>query len=233
MGEQIRAFVDSAAEAFGLRGPVYQFGTCPSGDLRSRASLRGCFPKAAQVGFELDEGVEIERLPFPDGAARTVLCVGALERAYQPQRTMGEMIRILSPGGALLVCASVENPVPEQMPAYWRLTPRSVGRLLSGMEAVLVGWQGAEGFPHTVYGIGFKPPPTGAILEGTRRFLDRFQARLDEAAGRIAWPERLMHLLTCKAQFAVHLAGDRNLKHDLFQSCLPDKKTGTRLDLMD
>ena len=134
------------------------------------------------------------------------------------------------------------------MPAYWRLTPRSVGRLLSGMEAVLVGWQGAEGFPHTVYGIGFKPPPTGAILEGTRRFLDRFQARLDEAAGRIAWPERLMHLLTCwarsrserrhrrdfyKAQFAVHLAGDRNLKHDLFQSCLPDKKTGTRLDLMD
>lgn len=248
MREQIRAFVDSAAGAFRLSGPFYRFGACPGGGSGVEAWLRECFPQAACVEFELEDGVELDRLPFPDGAARTLLCGGALECAFQPQRAVAEMMRILAPGGVLLVWATAGGRGPDPAPAYWHLTPRSIQRLLAPVETTLVGWQGAETFPHTLYGVGFKRPLRGSILEETKRFLDGFQARLDEAARRIGWEERLKHFLMgwagsraerrhrrdyYKLGFAVHLAVKPNLKHELLNGCLPEAKTGSRLDLGD
>lgn len=248
MRESIEAFVDSAAGAFRLKGPVYRFGSSSNGGFDVETSLRWCFPEGAYIDFELGEGIEIDRLPFPDGAARTVLCIGVLEHAFEPPKALEEMLRILSPGGALLVCAPIEDPLPDRMPAYWQLTPRSVQRLLAGMETTLVGWQGAETFPHTIYGIGFKPPLSSRVLEETGWFLNRFQSRLDAAARRIGWRPRLTDFLTrwarsrskCrhrrdyyKVQFAVHLAVDQSPTHALLKGCLGEAKTGTRLDLMD
>lgn len=247
-GGSIQAFVDSAIDAFELTGPVYQFGCCPSGDTGPWARLRERFPEGAHVGLGWEEEAGIERLPFPDGAARTVLCVDALKYAFEPRWVVEEMLRVLSPGGALLVCASVAVPLPDQAPAYWRLTPRGLERLLCGMEARLVGWQGGESFPHTLYGVGFKPPLGGGVLQGTNRFLDRFPARLEQLAGRVGWRGRLKRFLAgwaggrserrrrrdyYKLQFAVHFSIDRQLKHDLLQGCLPGEETGTRLDLME
>ena len=248
MNGAIEAFFDSAIDAFKLSGPVYQLGSCPSGDSGPWARLRESFPEGEHVGFGWEDETELERLPFPDGVARTVLCVDALGYAIEPQRAVEEMLRILSPGGALLVCASVEAPVPDQAPTYWRLTPRGLERLLSGMEARLVGWQGSEDFPHTLYGVGFKPPLSRAVLQGTNRFLDRFPARIGQMAGPVGWRGWLRQLLAGWAggrsqrrrrrdyhnlQFAVHFSVDRKLKHEVLQSCLPEGQTGTRLDLME
>jgi SAM-dependent methyltransferase len=247
-GSSIAAFVDSAIDAFELAGPLYQFGCCPKGDSGPWTRLRKGLPEGAYVDFGWAEEAEIERLPVPDGVARTVLCVDAFGYAFQPRRAMQEMTRILSPGGALLVCASVAVPPPDQPPAYWRLTPRGLEWLLSGMAARLVGWQGGEDFPHTLYGIGFKPPLGGTVLRGTTRFLDCFPARLDELAGPRGWRRWLTEFLVgwvgrgserrrrrdhYKLEFAVHFSVDQTLKDELLQGCLPSKQTGTRLDLAD
>lgn len=248
MHKQVQAFVDSAVEAFGLKGPAYQFGSSPRGDSGGRVSLPESLSGAGRVGFEWGDGAELGRLPLPDGVARTVLCIDTLGYAFEPRGAVEEMVRILAPGGALLVFTSAVGPVAEEAGACWRLTPRAVGRLLAGMEPRLVGWQGGDGLPHTVYGIGFKPPPGGAVLEGTGRFLDRFQARLREAAGPVGWRQRLKQVVFgwargrwrrgegrehSKLQLAVHFSAERTLEHGLLESCLPGERIGTRLDIIE
>jgi hypothetical protein len=125
--------------------------------------------------------------------------------------------------------------------------PLGLERLLSGVQARLVGWQGGERFPHTLYGIGFKPPVGAAVLQGTNRFLARFPTRIGQLAGAVDWRGRLKQWLTgwagsrsqrrrrrdyYKLDFAVHFSVDRSLRDNALASCLPGEDTGTRLDLM-
>ncbi|MBN2476315.1 MAG: methyltransferase domain-containing protein [Pirellulales bacterium] len=241
MYESIEAFVASAVEAFGLRGPVYQLGLYESGDPRLQTSLRGCFARTSHVQFELSRAAKADRLPFPDQAARTVLCIGALDYAFRANQAGNEIARILKPGGKMLVCAPLAGFVSGPEDLHWRATPRAVEQLLTAASATVVGWQGAETFPHTMYGIGFKRPVGESTVENTRRFLERFQARLDAMAGR-----RLARLLArwsrrrCRwrrreyyrTQFAVHLCADDSLQHDPLLSGPLKDKTGTRLDFL-
>ena len=248
MREPIRAFLASAAEAFALRGPVYRFGGCRAEESHGDPLLPGSLAEAGCIDVELGDRPEADRLAFPDGAARTVVCFGVLESSFEPPRALSEMVRILRPGGALLICAPNEPSVPGAMPGYWRLTPRSIERLLRGMAATLVGWQGAEASPHTLYGIGFKPPLNPAVMAGTSRFLKCFQARVRGSARRLAWLQRLKNLLLGwtqsrtrrhqlrdydKLHFTIHMAVDRNLKPSLIRGCLTDEHAGSRLDLLD
>jgi len=229
-GSSIEAFVESAIDAFELAGPLYQFGSCPNGASGPWARLRGSLPDGLCVSFGWEEEAKTARLPIPDGVARTVLCVDAPRYVFEPRRAVDEMVRILSPGGVLLIRASGTAAEAGRKPAYWRLTPRGLERLLSGIEARLVAWQGDESLPHTLYGIGFKPPLGDAVLSGMNRFVDRFPARLDQLAKGLGWRGRLGQLLAgglCsrperrrwrdyyKLRFAVHFSVDRKLKNEL------------------
>ena len=100
MNEPILAFVESACEAFRLRGPVYRFRPADYADLIGATQLRDCFPEAAYVEHEWTED---DAWSVPDGAARTVLCLGGLEHVYRPDRAVEEMLRALEPGGVLLL----------------------------------------------------------------------------------------------------------------------------------
>jgi hypothetical protein len=156
------------------------------------------------------------------------------------------MIRILAPGGVLVISAAADSPPSHQPIDYWRMTPRAMQRMLVGLTNTLVGWQGADELPHVVYGIGCKPPVSGPFLRGAGRFLDSFQRQLDELAGRVGWREKLKRRLFgwtqtpqqrrrqddyYKAQFVVDLPMGQQLKHDLIYACFPDETTGTRMDL--
>jgi hypothetical protein len=151
-----------------------------------------------------------------------------------------EMVRILSPGGTLLICVPGAATPAGRESGDWRLTPRGLERLLAGMEARLLGWQGDESFPHTLYGIGFKPPLGNAVVPGTNRFLERFPARLDLLARRIGWRRRLKESLAArvsgrpearrwrdyyKLRFAVHFPIDGTLHDELPRSCLRSEKS--------
>ena len=247
MCRHVQAFVASATEAFRLRGPVYRFCSRGAGGSWWREPLPpGHLAESGCIDVELPEGTEGVLLPLPDGAARTVLCLGPLELSHEPRRMLEEVTRIVRPGGALLICTPAEAAVPGPTPDHWRLSPRSVDRLLCGMAATMVGWQGPDASPHTLYGIGFKAPLDGAVVAGAGRFLERFQARVRSSAAAIDWPRRLKHFLLRltrpgtrrrrlrdhhKLQFALHFSVDHNLKHALLQDCLSDEHAGGRLDV--
>jgi ubiquinone/menaquinone biosynthesis C-methylase UbiE len=44
-----------------------------------------------------------DKLPFPDGFFDAVVCLEAIEFTPDPKRTLGELVRVLCPGGALLI----------------------------------------------------------------------------------------------------------------------------------
>jgi SAM-dependent methyltransferase len=243
----IQAFVDCAIDAFELTGPVYRFGRGPAGGSGPWARLREGLGPRAYVDLFWEEDARIDRLPFPDGAARTVLCIDALGAAFQPHRAVGEMIRVLSPGGALLICSTAAASRPDQPPVSWRLAPRGLDRLLLGMAARVVGWQGDGDLPDALYAVGFKHPLGGNVLSGANQFLDRFPARLGQLARQAGWYTRLKRFLMSGLanplwrrpprrqglQLAVHFSVDRRLRHEVLQGCLPVPQTGTRLDLME
>ncbi len=232
MHGQMQAFVASAVEAFGLRGPLYRFGRSLPDDAEGETWLPERLSRSGYVGLELCGAAEFDTLPFPDATAQTVVWVGAWEFSSPPRRMVDEMTRIVAPGGVLLVAAPVKPRAHADRPDYWQLTPASVGRLLVGMDATMVGWQGEETCPHTVYGIGFKRPIQVEGLSGADRFLKDFQARLDRLAKRIGPMRRSMAVAKgylrgrefrrqqrnqSHIQFLMHLPVDRNAEAGFLQ----------------
>jgi SAM-dependent methyltransferase len=197
MRTNVRAFVEIAAEAFALDGPVYEFGSYLVASQAGRGDLRRFFPGRKFVGCDMREGPGVDRvcdlacLDLPDECAHTVLCLDTLEHVFEARRAVDEMIRILAPGGILLASVPLDFRIHDYPSDYWRLTPSCLARLLAPLDATLIGSQGLESYPHTVLGIGCKTPVTSRFARGANRFLESHQAWLDEQSARIAWRTRL------------------------------------------
>jgi SAM-dependent methyltransferase len=197
MRNNVRAFVEIAAEAFALDGPVYEFGSYLVEGQRGRGDLRAFFPGRRYIGCDMREGPGVDRvcdlacLDLPDECARTVLCLDTLEHVFEARRAVEEMIRILAPGGMLLVSAPMDFRIHDYPSDYWRLTPSCLARLLAPLDATLVGSQGIENYPHTVLGIGCKTPVSSRFARGASRFLEGFQGWLHDQASRAGWRTRL------------------------------------------
>jgi hypothetical protein len=210
----VRTFVCSAVEAFGLAGPIYQFSFGPAGEADE---LPDGFEEGAEyVRCRFGVAAEIPRLPFCEGAARTLLCLGLPGDGFRSPQSVDELLRILAPGGAMLVCVAVPNPGGRPMPRF-SLPPAvcSVQRLMDRLEIGLLGWQDINGFPAMIYGVGFRPPLGDAILRGINPFLDRCCGGQHD-----------------DVQFVVHWRSDRDVPH-LVPDFPPDAKTGSRLDLRE
>jgi SAM-dependent methyltransferase len=164
MRDQVRAFVAAAAAAFELRGPVYEFGSLQVPGQEGFADLRGTFSHLPYIGCDMRTGPGVDRLEdlaeltLDDEVAGTVICVDTLEHVFEARRGVQEMIRILAPGGMLLLAAPLDFRIHAFPDDYWRITPGCMQRLLGGLDASLVGSQGVESFPHTVFGLGMKAP---------------------------------------------------------------------------
>ena len=98
-----------AIEKFGgsLQGPLLDVG-CGSKPYRS------LFPVQTYVGLDIDSEVarrrgvadafyDGTRFPFDDAAFQSVLCNQVLEHVFTPEDFLGEIHRVLKPGGQLLL----------------------------------------------------------------------------------------------------------------------------------
>lgn len=253
MRENVRAFVEMAAESFALEGPVYEFGAYQVETQGGFADLRTCFRGRRYIGCDMRPGPGVDRiedlaqLSLPDGIAPTIVCVDTLEHVFEARRAVEEMIRVLAPGGVLLISAPLDFYLHDYPEDYWRLSPTCVDRLLAPLAATIVGSQGVESYPHTVFGIGCKSPVPHRFVAGVNDFVNRFQTRLADDATQLPWQRRLKRLAThwlrskgerrrerhyfdtrFTLQMPTHAAGD------VAQWVLPStsQKTGTRLDLL-
>lgn len=253
MRANVRAFVELAASAFGLRGPVYEFGSYQVEGQADVADLRPLFAGQRYIGCDMRAGPGVDRvedlaeLTLPDESAQTIICVDTLEHVFEARRAVAEMLRVLAPGGTILLAAPLDFRIHDYPSDYWRLTPSCLERLLSPVEATLVGWQGCDAFPHAVFGIGCKAPVCPRFVEVAGRFMQAFQDWLRDSAAATSWDRRARQwfagLLASKgerrrlrslhqARFAIHLPVSREWKQELLGLSPASTATGARVDLV-
>jgi len=203
MRENVRSFVAAAAAAFAPQGPVYEFGAFQVEGQQPLSDLRPLFPSRRYVGCDARPGPGVDRvedlakLSLPDGLAATVICVDTLEHVFEVRRAIDEMLRVLAPGGMLLVSVPMDFKIHAYPDDYWRLTPRCLDRLLSPLAARIIGSQGVEHYPHSVFAVGCKSPVPATFARDSARFLEDFQNRLAAQAQSAPWQDKLKrHLLS-------------------------------------
>jgi ubiquinone/menaquinone biosynthesis C-methylase UbiE len=108
----------------------------------SPAMLALAEKSAASAGraAELHEG-DAENLPFADASFETVVCALSLCNIPRPERAIGEMHRVLVPGGQLLLLDHVGSTWPPLYAAQWavdQVTRRTAGEHMTRRQRPLV-----------------------------------------------------------------------------------------------
>ena len=82
---------------------------------------------------------DAHNLPFPGASFDLVLCSEVLEHLKNPPQAISEFMRVLRPGGVLLITTRFAFPVHDAPGDYWRFTPYGLRELLKDWEIVEEG----------------------------------------------------------------------------------------------
>lgn len=237
MRDNVKAFVRSAAQAFGLggssrgprgvvdEGPIYEFGSYLVAGQEELADLRPYFSGREYIGCDMRSGPGVDRvedlagLSLPDHSARGIVCVDTLEHVFDVMQAVREMWRVLAPGGVMLVSAPMDFRIHAYPDDYWRLTPSCLARLFAPAAASVIGSQGVESHPHTVFAIAVKEPVEMDFAACARNFVESFNDWLAADRAGQPWSVQLKRRLSIfrgkgerrrqrdshKARFAVSL----------------------------
>lgn len=206
MRDHVRHFVSLFAERFRPRGPVFEFGSYQVDGQDRTANLRSLFAGRRYVGCDMrvgpgvDRVEDVSRLTLADGSAATVLCLDTLEHVLDVPRAAAEMIRVLAPGGMIVVSAPMDFRIHAFPDDYWRLTPSCLERLLAPLGASVVGSQGTETHPHTVLAIGCKSPVPDNFTERAMLLIGEFDGWCAAQAHQVPWTTRMKRLLRTPLQ---------------------------------
>jgi SAM-dependent methyltransferase len=202
MRDNVRAFVAAAAEVFPLAGPVFEFGSYVVPGQEHIGDLRGLFHGRKYVGCDMREGPGVDRvedlgrLTIADDSLPTVVCVETLEHVFEVRRAVDEIIRVLAPGGIVMISTPFNFYLHNYPGDYWRLTPSCLQGLLAPLGATAVGWQGVDSFPHTVFALGCKAPVPSWFGERFGRFTSSFSHKLRALEAAEPWKKKFKRRLT-------------------------------------
>ncbi len=151
LAERARGRILEVAIGTGRNLPYYPAGVTVTGLELSPAMLAIARQRAADLGRDtnLQEG-DAERLPFGDASFDTVVCALALCSIPDPATAIGEMKRVLVPGGRLLLLDHIGSTWPPVYAVQWlveRITIRTAGEHFTRRQLPLVraaGFQVAE-----------------------------------------------------------------------------------------
>lgn len=148
LGERARGRVLEVAIGTGRSLPHYPADARVTGVELSPAMLAIARQRAADLGrdVELGEG-DAEHLPFGEASFDTVVCALALCTIPDPAAAIGQMGRVLVPGGRLLLLDHVGSTWPPVRAAQWlleRLTIRAAGEHFTRRQLPLVTAAGFE-----------------------------------------------------------------------------------------
>jgi ubiquinone/menaquinone biosynthesis C-methylase UbiE len=142
LGERAHGRVLEVAIGTGRCLPYYKADAIVTGVELSPAMLAIARQRAADIGREVDfrEG-DAELLPFEDRSFDTVVCALALCTIPSPAAAIGEMSRVLVPGGRLLLLDHIGSSWPPVYAAQWlleRVTIRAAGEHFTRRQLALV-----------------------------------------------------------------------------------------------
>jgi len=148
LGQRAQGRVLEVAIGTGRNLPYYPPDARLTGLELSPAMLAIARQHAADLGREVDlrEG-DAQQLPFDDGSFDTVVCALALCSIPRPAAAIGEMARVLAPGGRLLLLDHIGSTFPPLYAAQWlveRLTIATAGEHFTRRQLGLVTAAGLE-----------------------------------------------------------------------------------------
>jgi ubiquinone/menaquinone biosynthesis C-methylase UbiE len=137
-----RGQVLEVAVGTGRNLPGYPAEVTLAGIELSPAMLAIARQRAADLGREVDlRDGDAERLPFDDASFDTVVCALSLCTIPSPEAAVGEMRRVLRPGGRLLLLDHIGSTWPPLYAAQWlaeRVTIRTAGEHFTRRQLPLV-----------------------------------------------------------------------------------------------
>jgi ubiquinone/menaquinone biosynthesis C-methylase UbiE len=142
LGQRARGRVLEVAIGTGRQLPHYPAGVSITGIELSPGMLTIAVQRAASLGLDADlrEG-DAEHLAFDDGSFDTVVCALSLCTIPSPAAAVGEMGRVLRPGGRLLLLDHVASTWPPLYAAQWlveQVTTRTAGEHFTRRQLPLV-----------------------------------------------------------------------------------------------
>ena len=142
LGERTRGRVLEVAIGTGRSLPHYPPDTAVTGIELSPAMLAIARQRAAGLGRHADlrEG-DAERLPFAEASFDTVVCALSLCTIPSPATAVGEMNRVLVPGGRLLLLDHIASTWPPVYATQWlleQITIRAAGEHFTRRQLPLV-----------------------------------------------------------------------------------------------
>jgi ubiquinone/menaquinone biosynthesis C-methylase UbiE len=148
LGQRAQGRVLEVAIGTGLNLPHYRAETAVTGIELSPAMLAIARQRAAALGPDVDlqEG-NAEHLPFADASFDTVVCALSLCTIPDPAAAIGEMKRVLVPGGRLLLLDHIGSTWPPVYAVQWlleRITIRAAGEHFTRRQLPLVRAAGFE-----------------------------------------------------------------------------------------
>jgi ubiquinone/menaquinone biosynthesis C-methylase UbiE len=142
LGARVQGRVLEVAIGTGRNLAYYPAGVTLSGTDLSPAMLAIAEKRAASLGLGVDLSVgDAEDLRFADEAFDTVVCALSLCTIPDPAAAIGEMKRVLVPGGRLLLLDHVGSTWPPIYAAQWlleRLTVRAAGEYFTRRQLPVV-----------------------------------------------------------------------------------------------
>lgn len=148
LGARAQGRILEVAIGTGRNLPHYPADATITGIELSPAMLAIAKQRAADLGRDVDLHTgDAQALPFPDEAFDTVLCALSLCTIPDPAAAIGEMKRVLVPGGRLLLVDHVVSTWPPIRAGQWlleRLTIRAAGEHFTRRQLPLVEAAGFE-----------------------------------------------------------------------------------------
>jgi ubiquinone/menaquinone biosynthesis C-methylase UbiE len=148
LGTRAHGRVLEVAIGTGLNLPHYPADASLTGIELSPAMLAIAQQRAAELGRRVDlHHGDAETLPFDAGSFDTVVCALSLCTIPDPAAAIGEMRRVLTPGGHLLLLDHIGSSWPPVHAGQWlleRLTIRAAGEHFTRRQLPLVTAAGFE-----------------------------------------------------------------------------------------
>ncbi len=142
LGARIQGQVLEVAIGTGLSLPHYPTDVAVTGIELSPAMLAIAKQRAADLGRDVDLHTgDAEALPFDNDAFDTVVCALSLCTIPDPAAAIGEMKRVLVPGGRLLLLDHIGSTWPPIYLVQWlleRITIRAAGEHFTRRQLPLV-----------------------------------------------------------------------------------------------
>lgn len=84
---------------------------------------------------------DAHRLPFRAGVFQRIECDAVLEHVAEPETVIGEIQRVLAPGGYAHIVTPFCHPLHEYPRDFRRFTPAALHHMTEGLEIAAEGWR--------------------------------------------------------------------------------------------